>query len=180
MKTARSCMLFGSAHALSGIKDAVILFHSVIGCNFGTMGPHLLCDMSDIHQTCTVVSDREVVFGGEGQVRKAIRFARELYSPSAVFVVLGCIPEIIKDDIDLVCSSEDSPECPVIYIPSPGFLKNEYEGFDDCLMRLLPLVGKKDKGTVPSVNIIGPSGDDPRMESELEGPDRLPGLHSFL
>ena len=99
MRPSKSCMLFGSYHALNGIKDSVVLFHSVIGCNFGTLGPHFMNDMASIRQSSTVMSDREVIYGGESQIRKAVRLAKQLYSPRAVFVVSGCVPEITGDDI---------------------------------------------------------------------------------
>ena len=55
MKTAYGCKLFGAHQALAGIKDAVILFHSVVGCNYGTMLFHLSpCNQTDVRQTSTI------------------------------------------------------------------------------------------------------------------------------
>ena len=71
MKAAQGCKLFGAYEALSGIQDSVVLLHSVVGCNFGTMAFHAACDMANIRQTCTVISDTEVVFGGEKSLKKA-------------------------------------------------------------------------------------------------------------
>ena len=168
MRPSKSCMLFGSYHALSGIRDSVVLFHSVIGCNFGVMGPHLMNDMASIRQSSTVMSDREVIYGGESQIRKAVRLAKKMYSPKAVFVVSGCVPEITGDDAAGVCRELSSPDCPVIYVPSPGFLKDEYEGFEDASAMLASLAEETDRDGIPSINIIGPSADDPRMASDME------------
>ena len=60
MKSAQGCKLFGAYEALSGIQDSVVLLHSVVGCNFGTMAFHAACDMANIRQTCTVISERNV------------------------------------------------------------------------------------------------------------------------
>lgn len=61
MKTADGCKLFGAHQALTGIQGGVVLLHSVVGCNFGSMAFHAACDMADIRQTCTVISDSDVI-----------------------------------------------------------------------------------------------------------------------
>ena len=177
MKPLKSCMLFGSYHALSGIKDAVILFHSVIGCNFGVMGPHLLQDMSLIRQSSTVISDREVIYGGEDQIRKAVGLAKRLYHPSAVFVVSGCVPEITGDDGRSVCAGMSTEDCPVVYVPSPGFLKDEFGGYEDAAKLLSSLAYDCEPDEKPRVNILGLSADDPRAESDIMAiGEMLPGV----
>lgn len=65
MRPASGCKLFGAYQALGGIQDGVVLLHSVVGCNFGSMSLHVAQDMRDIRQTCTVISDSDVVFSGE-------------------------------------------------------------------------------------------------------------------
>ena len=37
MKPLSSCALFGAVRALGGIKDALILQHSVVGCQWGSL-----------------------------------------------------------------------------------------------------------------------------------------------
>lgn len=39
MKPLSSCALFGAVRALAGIKDALILQHSVVGCQWGSDFP---------------------------------------------------------------------------------------------------------------------------------------------
>ena len=41
MKAPFGCKLLGAQQALGGIRDGVIQFHSVVGCNFGSMAFHL-------------------------------------------------------------------------------------------------------------------------------------------
>ena len=90
MRTPRGCKLFGAQQALGGIRDGIILFHSVIGCNFGSMSFHVPADMRDIRQTCTVINDSDIIFSGEDSLRKAIHNALDLFHPSVLFVVSGC------------------------------------------------------------------------------------------
>ena len=68
MRPASGCKLFGAYQALGGIQDGVVLLHSVVGCNFGSMSLHVAQDMRDIRQTCTVISDSDVVFSGEASL----------------------------------------------------------------------------------------------------------------
>lgn len=58
--------------------------------------------MRDIRQTCTVISDSDVVFSGEASLERAVRSALELFQPSVLFVVSGCVSEMIGDDIPAV------------------------------------------------------------------------------
>ena len=82
MKTASGCKLFGAHQALSGIRDAVVLLHSVVGCNFGSMTFHFASGhMEDVRQTCTVINDSDVVFSGERSLEQALWNVRELYAP---------------------------------------------------------------------------------------------------
>lgn len=115
MRTPRGFKLFGAQQALGGIQNGVILFHSVIGCNFGSMSFHVPADMRDIRQTCTVINDSDIIFSGEDSLRKAIHNALDLFHPSVLFVVSGCVSEIIGDDIAAVVS-EISGSTPVIYV----------------------------------------------------------------
>ena len=102
MRPASGCKLFGAYQALGGIQDGVVLLHSVVGCNFGSMSLHVAQDMRDIRQTCTVISDSDVVFSGEASLERAVRSALELFQPSVLFVVSGCVSEMIGDDIPAV------------------------------------------------------------------------------
>ena len=54
---------------------------------------------SSLRQTCTVISDSDVVFSGEASLERAVRSALELFRPAALFVVSGCVSEMIGDDV---------------------------------------------------------------------------------
>ena len=137
MRTPRGCKLFGAQQALGGIRDGIILFHSVIGCNFGSMSFHVPADMRDIRQTCTVINDSDIIFSGEDSLRKAIHNALDLFHPSVLFVVSGCVSEIIGDDIATVVS-EFSGSVPVIYVEAAGFRGDSKSGYEAACWALLP------------------------------------------
>ena len=72
MKPLSSCALFGATRALRGIRDAVIVQHSVIGCQWGSLVFGYADKSYAINQASTVVYEDEVINGGEKQLIKAL------------------------------------------------------------------------------------------------------------
>ena len=183
MRTPRGCKLFGAQQALGGIQNGVILFHSVIGCNFGSMSFHVPADMRDIRQTCTVINDSDIIFSGEDSLRKAIHNALDLFHPSVLFVVSGCVSEIIGDDIAAVVS-EISGSTPVIYVEAAGFRGDSNSGYEAACQALLPYLQGNPVAGGNAVNLIGLGGDDYRIQEDVEAFQRLLGeqvaLHTVL
>ena len=166
MKTPAGCKLIGAHQALSGIGETVVLFHSVVGCNFGTLGLHLPNDMVNIRQSCTIISDEDIIFGGEELLEKAIDTAAELYHPKAIFIISGCVSELTGDDITGVIRRKKT-EVPVFHMPAAGFSGGFSEGYEQGLLLLEKLMPeprqKKDK---PSVNLLGFGADDYRAKRD--------------
>ena len=181
MRTPRGCKLFGAQQALGGIRDGIILFHSVIGCNFGSMSFHVPADMRDIRQTCTVINDSDIIFSGEDSLRKAIHNALDLFHPSVLFVVSGCVSEIIGDDIATVVS-EFSGSVPVIYVEAAGFRGDSKSGYEAACWALLPYLQGNPVEGGNAVNLLG--GDDYRIQEDVAAFQRLLGeqvaLHTVL
>lgn len=205
MKAPFGCKLLGAQQALGGIRDGVILFHSVVGCNFGSMAFHFAsCDMTEVRQTCTVISDNEVVFGGEHALEKALSSAEELYHPAVIFVVTGCVSDIIQDDVKRIAAAfERTHGRKVITVEAAGYRGNFQIGYEAGMKALgmlmerpqaekemspmpekgqepkkkVPEKGNEDaeKCKVPQVNILGIDADDPRCASDLEALEELFG-----
>ena len=180
MKTAYGCKLFGAHQALAGIKDAVILFHSVVGCNYGTMLFHLSpCNQTDVRQTSTIINDSDIVFGGEASLLRALNNVRELYAPAAVFVVTGCVSDMIQDDVRSVSRDfERETGLRTIVVEAAGYRGGVSDGFEGALSCLFdeirPPVGAKEAGA-PVVNLIGPGADDRRVSDDAAAIEALLG-----
>lgn len=186
MRTAEGCKLFGAYEAAAGVKDGLILLHSVVGCNFGTMSFHVFQDMTDIRQACTVISDDEVIFGGAESVAKALDLIGEKSCPSVVFVISGCVSGMIGDDLSAVLM-ERKDQFPVISIPAPGFCGGMEDGAREVYQAMFRImkesakrecVEKEEKDgdrIVPAVNIIGPGADDYRILQDKKMFQRLLG-----
>ena len=175
MKSSLGCKLFGAHQALIGIRDGVVLLHSVVGCNFGSMSFHLTaCDMTDVRQTCTVISDNDVVFGGEKSLLDALCHAQELYDPAVIFLLTGCVSDIVQDEVAAVIQRfRAKSELPVIALEAAGYRGNFADGFENALARLSDEMRETPPAALPTVNIMGLYSDNPRMRFDLNELERL-------
>lgn len=174
MKAGYGCKLFGAHQMLMGIKDCVVLFHSVVGCNFGTASFHVMaCDMTDIRQTCTIISDSEIVFNGENALQRALCHVKELYTPKGIFVITGCVSDMIQDDVNTVCARfQKEHQLPVFAMEAAGYRGSFQDGFEAAGLKLLSIMEKQ--SVIPqSVNIIGFGADDWHFSSDRKALEEL-------
>lgn len=167
MKAADGCKLFGAHQALTGIRGGVVLLHSVVGCNFGSMAFHAACDMTDLRQTCTVISDSDVVFGGEASLSRALAHVEELYHPEVIFVVTGCVSDIVQDDIAAVAGAFPG-KARVLPVEAAGYRGGLCDGYEAGLAVLSELMGEAaGPAPVPTVNLLGRGADDHRSGADI-------------
>ena len=101
MKPLSSCALFGAVRALSGIRDALLLQHSVVGCQWGSLAFRYAGKPYNVRQASSVIYNEDVVRGGEKVLRTALQEAEQVFPQcGAVFVVSGCVPNMIGDDVE--------------------------------------------------------------------------------
>lgn len=171
MKAGYGCKLFGAQQVFTGVQDAVTLLHSVVGCNFGSMGYHFTaCDMSDVRQTCTVLSDSDIVFSGEESFRLALEKIREHYDPKQIFVIQGCVSDIIQDDLRMSAGDfTDETGIPVLVLEAAGYRGNFLDGYEAAAKALLPLMSGERSGAAgcPKINLLGLGTDDFRLEADI-------------
>ena len=174
MKPASGCRLFGAYQALMGIKDVSVLIHSVVGCGFGTMSFHVPSQMNDIRQSCTVISDSDVVYGGEEFLNRAIISSLKQYDSNALFVISGCVSEIIGTDVRAAVEKY-SDNHSIYYIESAGFRGDSEQGYELALASLAELMqpaAERDTEN-PVVNILGFGADDFRCRQDVDELRRL-------
>lgn len=104
-----SCPLDGAYLTLSKIGSLVILFHSPPGCSTGLRllwgGAYSLKSIagtqieSNCITLCTNMNERDIIYGGNEKLRKAILDIRKRYAPEHLVVLSSCCPGIIGDDI---------------------------------------------------------------------------------
>jgi nitrogenase molybdenum-cofactor synthesis protein NifE len=142
------------------IADALHLVHGPIGCAAYTWdirgalssGPeiHRLSFSTDLHE-------KDIVFGGEPKLYKAVVELIDRYTPKAAFVYSTCIVGVIGDDIESVCRKVSTEKgIPVIPVHAPGFQGTKKDGYRAACEALEQLVGTGNRTAKPfSINILG-------------------------
>ena len=184
MKPGFGCQLFGAQQVFTGIRDGVTLLHSVVGCNFGSMGYHFTaCDMSDVRQTCTVLSDSDIVFSGEDSFRLALENVRELYDPKRIFVLQGCVSDMIQDDLSTIARNfTGETGTAVSVMDAAGYRGDFRQGYEAAALSLLELMEKREAppADLPKINVFGLGADDFRLDGEKKALEELLGGKATL
>lgn len=157
----RACVFCGSRVVLYPIADALHLVHGPIGCAAYTWDIRgALSSGPDLHRLSfsTDLQEKDIIFGGEEKLYRALNELIERYRPNAAFVYSTCIVGIIGDDLGAVCRRvAEERKIPVLPVQSEGFKGNKREGYRAACNTLFRLVGTGDiSGVSPlSVNILG-------------------------
>jgi nitrogenase molybdenum-iron protein beta chain len=125
----------------------------------------------DIRHACTVMHEREIVFGGENALKEALVRADRLYDSSLLLVVAGDVPSIIGDDIEAVINSV-SLKKDVVWVDAAGFQGTMRQGYESALLRLADLMKECDR-IDKSVNLVGLCQDDYKAEADIKEMRRL-------
>ncbi|MDR0858526.1 MAG: hydrogenase [Oscillospiraceae bacterium] len=150
---------------VQSIPGAIPILHSGPGCgqklndNSGVSGkfsPNIF--------PCTSVSEKEIVFGGEGKLRDTIANAIKIIDADLFVVLSGCTAEIIGDDIGSVVEEFAEADKAVIFANTPGFKGTNYLGHEWVLSSIFKqyLPAEKPETQKGLVNIFaGPPIQDP-------------------
>jgi nitrogenase molybdenum-cofactor synthesis protein NifE len=157
----RACVFCGSRVVLYPIADALHLVHGPIGCASYTWDIRgSLSSGPELHRMsfCTDVQEKDVIFGGEKKLYKALIELIDHYEPKAAFVYSTCIVGVIGDDVDAVCRRVAAEKgIPVLPVHSEGFKGTKKDGYRAACDALGSLVGTGSlEGIGPrSINILG-------------------------
>lgn len=157
----RACVFCGSRVVLYPIADAVHLVHGPIGCAAYTWDIRgALSSGPELHRLSfsTDLQEKDVIFGGEEKLHRALVELIDRHAPKAAFVYSTCIVGIIGDDLRAVCARvSEEKGIPVIPVQSEGFKGNKREGYQAACAALFQLVGTGNAAGVSpvSVNILG-------------------------
>jgi len=157
----RACVFCGSRVVLYPIADALHLVHGPIGCAVYTWDIRgALSSGPELHRLSfsTDLQERDVIFGGEKKLYRALIELIDRHSPKGAFVYSTCIVGIIGDDLEAVCRRVEAEKgIPVIPVMSEGFKGNKRAGYAAACNAMARLVGTGDTtGISPySINILG-------------------------
>ena len=157
----RACVFCGSRVVLYPIADALHLVHGPIGCAAYTWDIRgALSSGPELHRLSfsTDLQERDVIFGGEEKLNRALLELIDRYKPEAAFVYSTCIVGIIGDDLEGVCRRVSAEKgIPVIPVQSEGFKGNKRAGYHAACEAMFKLVGSGDASNISpvSLNILG-------------------------
>lgn len=168
MNCDNECRLFGAYRVVISIKDSVILIHSTVGCNWGTLAFHMTSKINDIRQTSTVIYEEEIVNGGEKILEEALENTVKLYEAKIIYVITGCIPEIINDDAREVISKfkQKNNLDNIFLLNEPGFNDGAIRGKESAFKLLINEMVPREI-IKNSINLIGFFSDDYKVDSDL-------------
>jgi nitrogenase molybdenum-cofactor synthesis protein NifE len=157
----RACVFCGSRVVLYPVADALHLIHGPIGCAAYTWDIRgALSSGPELHRMSfsTDLREKDVIFGGEPKLYRALVELIDRYQPKAAFVYSTCIVGIIGDDLEAVCRKVEAEKgIPVLPVHSEGFKGSKKDGYHAACAALAKLVGTgstDDIGTM-SLNILG-------------------------
>ncbi|GAB7081194.1 nitrogenase iron-molybdenum cofactor biosynthesis protein NifE [Megalodesulfovibrio paquesii] len=157
----RACTFCGSRVVLYPIADALHLVHGPIGCAAYTWDIRgAMSSGPELHRLSfsTDLQERDVIFGGEKKLYKALLELIDRHQPKAAFVYSTCIVGIIGDDIQAVCKKvSEEKGIPVLPVQSEGFKGNKRAGYEAACKAMAKLAGTGDISDVSplSINILG-------------------------
>jgi len=149
----KTCKLFGALRVVLGIQDAIVLLHSPKGCAYNLR--YLLgVRGAKVNRILTTEMDeKDVIFGGEVRLKKAIKVVDERYNPSLIAVLTSCASSIIGEDIELICKDLKGVKAKLLPIHSGGFEGDQIEGYKEAMKRIVEdLVEVKELGD--GVNLL--------------------------
>ncbi|MFZ5450733.1 MAG: nitrogenase iron-molybdenum cofactor biosynthesis protein NifE [Thermodesulfobacteriota bacterium] len=157
----RACVFCGSRVVLYPIADALHLVHGPIGCAAYTWDIRgALSSGPELHRLSfsTDLQEKDVIFGGEKKLYRALMELIDRHHPKAAFVYSTCIVGLIGDDLEGVCKKVSKKKgIPVLPVQSEGFKGNKRAGYHAACQAMFRLVGTGDTtGISPkSLNILG-------------------------
>ena len=157
----RACVFCGSRVVLYPIADALHLVHGPIGCASYTWDIRgALSSGPTLHRLSfsTDLQEKDVIFGGEEKLYRALIELIDRHSPKAAFVYSTCIVGLIGDDLNAVCRRVEAEKgIPVLPVASEGFKGNKREGYSAACKAMFTLMGKGDTSDISpvSLNILG-------------------------
>lgn len=154
----KMCQPMGAVQALLGVKGAMPLIHGSQGCS--TYMRFQLCRhfREPVNVSSTSMSEGTVVYGGEGNLLKALNTIWKEYNPDIIGVTSSCLTETIGDDMALIIkkfknSHPDEELPPIVPISTPSYSGSHVDGYDKAVKSLVENLARPENNN-QKINII--------------------------
>lgn len=126
-------MPLGGVIAFKGIENAMVLVHGSQGCSTYMR----LVNVEHYHEPIDVASsslnEKQTIYGGEKNLRKALDNVRRVYNPGVIGVVTTCLAETMGEDLNRIItqytSDRELVDVDIIPVSTPSYSKTHTEGF---------------------------------------------------
>ncbi|MDR2391728.1 MAG: hypothetical protein LBE84_08640, partial [Planctomycetota bacterium] len=180
-----TCALGGALAAAGALPRTVPIMHSGPGCaaNFtwtqnGADGLQSGGACAGLSFPGTNLQESEVVFGGQDRLREEIRNAVEIMDGDLYFVLTGCVPEVIGDDVERVTGEFAGDGVRILSASTAGFKGDSYFGYEQVLEALFRRVVKKPAKSAGRRKTVNVWGVPPMMDVFWRG--NLAGVRDLL
>lgn len=183
-ETLRSCGAAMAALCCTEIEDADVVVHGPLSCHYLFSGGYDSAMISEdrAHRVksigermfCTDLTDRSSIFGGRKELEAVLR-SRATAGSRLIFAVTTCVPGIIGDDVEGICTSvSDETGVRIIPVLADGILNGGViQGHDIALSAITSLVDMNVRPEPDAVNIIGYECNPDRTMMAVDDTDRL-------
>lgn len=174
----RPCKFWTAMKILSGIKNAIVIAHGPSGCAYGVKQAYKLTNSRNSGSPyeavlSTSISERNIVYGGEKELKGAILEVDKKYKPDLIVVATSCATGIIGDNVDtIVDKAKEHINAETMVIHCEGFSGEYRSGFDLVFKELVKLMKEPEPvlqaELARSVNIVGGKMGPERTEVDTD------------
>ena len=111
------CPLFGVALTASYIQNMALVVVGTSECTYYTKNFAYHRQHGNDKVYSLALDEKDVVFGGQNKVEKAIKEIIELEEPEAIMIVTTCVPELIGEDYSSIeFSLQNEVDIPIFVV----------------------------------------------------------------
>ena len=149
------CPLFGVALTASYIQNMALVVVGTSECTYYTKNFAYHRQHGNDKVYSLALDEKDVVFGGQNKVEKAIKEIIELEEPEAIMIVTTCVPELIGEDYSSIeFSLQNEIDIPVFVVNTEHFKCNSHIPGMSRALKSLSSVMENSK-VKDGVNILG-------------------------
>lgn len=127
------CMPLGGVIAFKGVADAMVLVHGSQGCSTYMRLANVEHYNEPIDVASSALNEKQTVYGGESNLRKALDNVLRVYQPKVLGVVTTCLAETIGEDMERMVKSyiidRGVKGVDIIPVATPSYSGSHTEGF---------------------------------------------------
>ncbi|MDR2140768.1 MAG: hypothetical protein LBR11_03105 [Deltaproteobacteria bacterium] len=177
-----ACSLGGALAAAGNLPETVPILHAGPGCagnfawaNNGAAGLAVTGPCLGLSVPATNIQENEVIFGGLDRLREEILSTFKVMSGRLYFVLTGCLPEVIGDDVESLVTELATRETPhksrLVMASVAGFKGDSFHGYEEVLKTLILKVIRPSSTKIHHlVNVWGlPPTLDPFWRGNIDG-----------